>query len=62
MKQHIPDTVRTRRTATLVYSPDDGGYYWTRHNGLTDETSVAIYSTREEAQLNLRENRVAWES
>ena len=43
----------------LCYSPDDGGYYWQRHDN--DMVSKRIFESRQEAEIAMSTRRVKWE-
>lgn len=49
---------------TLVYSPDDGGFYWEEFSLKLEKTrtSKKIYPTREAAKFALGVGRMRWDA
>lgn len=47
---------------TLIYSPDDGGYYWEDQNPTENAWRVSvIYKTESEAESARRSGSIRWE-
>ena len=45
------------REFSLIYSPDDGGYYIERHS---DDKTSQVFKTREQALKALKNNKIKW--
>jgi len=47
----------------LVYSPDDGGYYFHEYHAIEHKsrTSKKVYVTKSEAMKEYRANNIEWE-
>ena len=64
MNEDIPTiTVDPFDCIDLVYSPDDGGFYFHEYHAIEHKsrTSKDIYSTKAEAMKAYREGCITWE-